>query len=122
MGSSGCYIGDNYLEPKAPIYTVCGIGGVGGGDNFGENWAPWTRKQLGADTPGECTGLGGPTAPPAYDGKQGGCSAGYGRVTLHNTSHMTYDYVLNKNGSVWDTWTVVQPNHGAFVPSSSTLR
>ena len=85
-----------------------------GGDNFGENWAPWTRTQLGADTPGECTGLGGPAPPPAYAGKQGGCSAGYGRVTLHNASHMTYEYVLNKNGSVWDSWTVVQPTHGQF--------
>jgi hypothetical protein len=111
MGSSACYIGKDYSEPIAPIYTVCGNGGVGGGDNFGQNWAPWTRKQLGADTPGECTGLKGPAQPP---GQQGGCSAGYGRVTLHNASHMTYEYVLNKNGSVWDTWTVVQPNHGAF--------
>ena len=111
MGSSGCYIGKDHFEPKAPIHTVCGNGGVGGGDNFGDNWAPWTRKQLGADTPGECTGLTGPAQPP---GQQGGCSAGYGRVTLHNSTHMTYEYVLNKNGSVWDTWTVYQPNHGAF--------
>ena len=110
MGSSGCYIGTNYTEPKAPIHCVCGNGGVGGGDNFGDNWAPWTRKQLGADTPGDCTDLNN-TPPTASNG---GCSAGYGRVTLHNATHMSYSYVLNINGSVWDRWTVVQPDHGAF--------
>ena len=111
MSSSNCYIGSDYTEPQAPIHCVCGNGGVGGGDNFGSNWAPWTRNQLGADTPGMCSGL---NSPPTET--NGGCSAGYGRVTLHNASHMTYEYVLNKNGSVWDTWTVVQHNHGAFSP------
>eukprot|EP00051_Salpingoeca_urceolata_P011653 m.144696 g.144696 ORF g.144696 m.144696 type:complete len:710 (-) comp17202_c0_seq1:136-2265(-) len=108
MGSPRCYIGDSFDEPKAPVHVVCGEGGTNGGDHFGDNWGPWTRKQLGQDTPGECTTLnsGGST--------QGGCSAGYGRITAHNESHLTYEYVLNVNGTVWDSWTVHQPNHGPF--------
>ena len=85
-----------------------------------QSWGPWTRAQLGADTPGQCTGLNNRNQQGV--GNNGPCSAGYGRVTAHNSSHLSFEYVLNKNGSVWDTWTVVQPNHGAFVPSSSTLR
>ena len=93
----------------SPTYRRCARAGTNGGDHFGDNWGPWTRKQLGQDTPGECTTLksGGPT--------QGGCSAGYGRITALNATHLTYEYVLNVNGTVWDTFTINQPNHGSFV-------
>eukprot|EP00035_Acanthoeca_spectabilis_P002739 m.89244 g.89244 ORF g.89244 m.89244 type:complete len:732 (+) comp11720_c0_seq1:37-2232(+) len=108
IGSPNCYIGTSFDTPKAPVHVVCGEGGTNGGDHFGSNWGPWTRKQLGQDTPGECTTLssGGPT--------QGGCSAGYGRITAHNSSHLTYEYVLNVNGSVWDSFTIHQPHHSPF--------
>ena len=93
MGSSGCYIGPDYIAPKAPIHAVCGAGGTGGCDHFGDNWAPWTRTQLGADTPGECTGLN--NADSQGTGTNGPCAGGYGRVTLHNASHMTYLTLCN---------------------------
>ena len=47
-------------------------------------------------------------------GNNGPCSAGYGRVEVVNSSHLTFEYVLNKNGSVVDAWTIVQEQHGPF--------
>ena len=38
----------------------------------------------------------------------------YGRVTVHNASHLSFEYLLNKNGSVVDSWTLVQEQHGPF--------
>eukprot|EP00039_Didymoeca_costata_P019413 m.337443 g.337443 ORF g.337443 m.337443 type:complete len:712 (-) comp18135_c0_seq1:199-2334(-) len=109
MDSADCYIGTNFSKPQAPVHVVCGEGGTNGADHFAENWGPFTRKQLGSDTPGKCDTLksGGAT--------QGGCSAGYGRITVYNATHLTYQYVLNVNGTVWDEWTIYQPNHGSFL-------
>jgi len=33
---------------------------------------------------------------------------------VHNSSHLSFEYVLNKNGTVADTWTIVQEHHGPF--------
>lgn len=38
----------------------------------------------------------------------------YGRVVVHNASHLTYTHVLNADDSVFDEWTIVQPNHAPF--------
>ena len=67
---------------------------------------------MGADTPGQCTGLNNRNQQGV--GNNGPCSAGYGRVTAHNSSHLSFEYVLNKNGSVTDTWTIEQRHHGPF--------
>merc|ERR1712070_285610 len=110
MGSSGCHIGDSFDAPRAPVHVVCGEGGTNGGDHFGMNWGPWTRKQLGHDSPGDCPSLSSGNK----NGTAGGCSAGYGRMVAHNSTHLTYQYVLNVNDTVWDEWTIYQPSHGPF--------
>lgn len=38
----------------------------------------------------------------------------YGRVTVWNASHLTYEHVFNANGSVFDSWTIAQSRHGPF--------
>ena len=112
LNSSSCYIGNDLQNPQAPVHVIVGQGGTGGADHFGNSWAPWTRAQLGADTPGQCSGLVDANNQGA--GNNGPCSAGYGRVEVVNSSHLTFEYVLNKNGSVVDAWTIVQEQHGPF--------
>eukprot|EP01062_Namystynia_karyoxenos_P005016 TRINITY_DN1176_c0_g1_i4.p1 TRINITY_DN1176_c0_g1~~TRINITY_DN1176_c0_g1_i4.p1 ORF type:complete len:777 (+),score=233.84 TRINITY_DN1176_c0_g1_i4:83-2332(+) len=36
---------------------------------------------------------------------------GYGRLTVHNATHVTFQQFLNSDGSLFDEWTVVQPHH-----------
>ena len=112
LSSSSCYTGNDLQNPQAPVHVIVGQGGTGGADHFGNSWAPWTRAQLGADTPGQCSGLVDANNQGA--GNNGPCSAGYGRVEVVNSSHLTFEYVLNKNGSVVDAWTIVQEQHGPF--------
>eukprot|EP01060_Flectonema_neradi_P004670 TRINITY_DN13049_c0_g1_i1.p1 TRINITY_DN13049_c0_g1~~TRINITY_DN13049_c0_g1_i1.p1 ORF type:complete len:686 (+),score=141.28 TRINITY_DN13049_c0_g1_i1:34-2091(+) len=39
---------------------------------------------------------------------------GYGRLTAHNKTHLTYTQFLNSNGTEQDSFTIYQPNHGPF--------
>lgn len=106
MNSTDCYIGKDFIEPQAPVHVTAGHGGTSSADSFGDNWGPWTRKQLGADTIGFCS-LTGSEASSI-------CGAGYGRVTVLNASRLTFEYVLNHNDTVWDSFTIQQSNHGKF--------
>ena len=94
----------DFDSPRATVYVVEGAGGAPTLDVFGAP-APFTRKQ--------------------------DSSWGFGRVTIHNASHLTYERVQNDRcrqqcqdatcpacgvpaGTVSDTWTIVQPSHGGF--------
>jgi hypothetical protein len=94
----------NFINPAAPVYVVEGAGGAPTLDLFG-GAGPFTRRQ--------------------------DSSWGWGRVTVHNASHLTYARIQNDicrqqcqsptcppcglpAGAVLDTWTIVQPSHGAF--------
>lgn len=94
----------NFEQPQAPIYVVDGAGGAPALDLFGGP-GPFTRLQ--------------------------DSSWGWGRVTVHNASHLTYERVQNDRcrqqcqasecpacglpaGAVLDSWTVHQLNHGPF--------
>ena len=39
---------------------------------------------------------------------------GYGRITAHNATHLTFSQYLNVNGSKLDEFTLVQMSHGPF--------
>eukprot|EP01060_Flectonema_neradi_P004519 TRINITY_DN12928_c1_g1_i1.p1 TRINITY_DN12928_c1_g1~~TRINITY_DN12928_c1_g1_i1.p1 ORF type:complete len:700 (+),score=168.21 TRINITY_DN12928_c1_g1_i1:49-2100(+) len=39
---------------------------------------------------------------------------GYGRLTAHNRTHITFTQFVNNNGSVLDSWTLYSPVHGPF--------
>jgi hypothetical protein len=77
----------SFVRPRATTHFVTGAGGAPALDKFGDP-GPWTRKQLAA--------------------------WGYGRVTVHNSTHFQYDHILNKDGSTVDSVMVVQPEHGPF--------
>lgn len=94
----------DFNAPKAPVYVVEGAGGAPTLDLFGGP-GPFTRKQ--------------------------DSSWGYGKVTVHNATHLTWDRIANDlcrqqcqeatcpdcglpAGAVQDSWTIYQPNHGPF--------
>lgn len=55
MNSTDCYIGKSFDEPQAPVHVVAGHGGTESADTFGDNWGPWTRKQLGTSSISRCS-------------------------------------------------------------------
>ena len=96
----------DFEAPRAPVYVVEGAGGAPALDLFGAP-GPFTRRQ--------------------------DSSWGWGRVTVHNASHLTYERVQNDlcrqqcqgsaacpacglpAGAVLDSWTIYQPRHGGFL-------
>jgi len=98
----------DFINPQGPIYVVEGAGGAPALDLFGGP-APFTRKQ--------------------------DSSWGYGRITVHNATHLTYQRIANRlckdscqasncppcpwaPGDVTDEWTVVQASHGPFAAAA----
>jgi hypothetical protein len=94
----------DFNAPRAPVYVVEGAGGAPALDLFGGP-APFTRLQ--------------------------DSSWGWGHVTVHNATHLTWDRVANDlcrdqcqggncppcgvpAGTVQDSWTIYQPKHGPF--------
>lgn len=77
----------SYNNPRGPVHIVTGAGGAPAFDTFGPA-NDFTRKRL--------------------------KDWSYGKVTVSNSTHFTYNHVFNSNGSLFDTWTVVQENHGPF--------
>ena len=47
---------------------------------------------------------------------------GYGRLTAHNSTHLTYEQYNNKDGALWDSFTLVQHKHGPFPPQGPDHR
>eukprot|EP01062_Namystynia_karyoxenos_P002094 TRINITY_DN10726_c0_g1_i1.p1 TRINITY_DN10726_c0_g1~~TRINITY_DN10726_c0_g1_i1.p1 ORF type:complete len:561 (+),score=165.43 TRINITY_DN10726_c0_g1_i1:89-1771(+) len=80
-------VGKSFVDPKGPVHFTTGAGGAPKVDTFGPS-ADFVRKRLSAWA--------------------------YGRVTAHNATHFTYDHVLNNNGTVWDSVTVVKHSHGPY--------
>eukprot|EP01065_Artemidia_motanka_P048366 TRINITY_DN776_c0_g5_i1.p1 TRINITY_DN776_c0_g5~~TRINITY_DN776_c0_g5_i1.p1 ORF type:complete len:575 (+),score=204.51 TRINITY_DN776_c0_g5_i1:93-1817(+) len=81
-----------FVEPQGPVHFTTGAGGAPALDTFGPT-ADFIRKRLSA--------------------------WGYGRLTAHNASHITYDHVLNTNGTVYDSVTVVKSKHGPYNPPAT---
>eukprot|EP01064_Diplonema_japonicum_P020458 TRINITY_DN2991_c1_g1_i2.p1 TRINITY_DN2991_c1_g1~~TRINITY_DN2991_c1_g1_i2.p1 ORF type:complete len:756 (+),score=271.88 TRINITY_DN2991_c1_g1_i2:58-2268(+) len=86
---------DNFDSPKVTVHVTSGNGGPPGKDSFTEDCPgpdcghiPATRKQT--------------------------TEFSYGRITAHNTTHLTFQQFFNSNGSLFDSWTIYQPNHGPF--------
>jgi len=76
-----------FIDPKAPVHFTSGAGGAPGLDTFGDS-AEFIRNRL--------------------------SDWGYGRITAHNASHFTYDHILNDDGSLFDSVTVVKSSHGPY--------
>ena len=85
----------SFNAPRVTVHVTSGNGGPPGIDTFTEDCPgpdchriPATRKQT--------------------------TEFGYGRLTIHNETHITFQQRLNKDGSIFDEWTVYQPKHGPF--------
>lgn len=80
-----------YVNPTAPVYVQSGIAGTGpGGDEFTVPQKEWEAYRDLNLTPS------------------------FGRITLHNATHLTYTQLRNADGSEFDTFTLVQHRHGPF--------
>jgi hypothetical protein len=80
----------SFINPDATVYVTAGNGGSPGPDGGA------------GDMPGA---------------RRGSEQYGYGRVIVHNTSHLTWTQVANEGaGGIIDQWTVVQHKHGRFHP------
>lgn len=86
----GALVQLDYNDPRAPVHVQSGIGGVDGGDTFPPETRPFT----------------------AFRDEQ--LNIGYGRVTVHNATHLTFAQHYAVNGSVIDTFTIAQHAHGPF--------
>ena len=83
----------SFDKPQATVHVTTGNGGPPGADTFCEsgsgapdcNSIPATRKQTNQWS--------------------------YGRVIAHNRTHLTFQQLLNKDGSLFDEWTIHQPSH-----------
>ena len=81
----------DYQQPRGTVHIQSGIAGTGPGDEFSVPQQEWEAFR---DTRYVPT---------------------YGRLTLHNATHATYEQLYNDNGTVFDAFTLVnaQPLHGA---------
>ena len=91
--------GTSFIAPRAPVHVLSGAGAA---------------PAFGAERPaaGGGGGGGGGAVPDYVRATISRWS--YSRLTAHNASHLTFEQVDNINGTVLDTWTIVQPNHGPF--------
>lgn len=80
----------NYIEPRAPVHVQSGIAGVDGYDAFSVPPAPYT----------------------AFRDEQ--YNPSFGRLTVHNATHATFQQLFASNGTVLDEFTIVQHSHGPF--------
>ena len=85
----------SFDSPKVTVHVTTGNGGPPGIDTFTE------------DCPGPDCGRIPATRKQTTD-------FGYGRLIVHNETHMTFQQRLNSNGTLFDEWTVYQPKHGPF--------
>lgn len=80
----------NYNNPRAPVHIQSGIGGLDGGDAF-----PLQKRSYTAFRDEEL-------------------NIGFSRLIIHNASAVTFQQLFAVNGTVLDTVTIVQNNHGPF--------
>eukprot|EP01063_Lacrimia_lanifica_P015611 TRINITY_DN22302_c0_g1_i1.p1 TRINITY_DN22302_c0_g1~~TRINITY_DN22302_c0_g1_i1.p1 ORF type:complete len:728 (+),score=306.41 TRINITY_DN22302_c0_g1_i1:49-2232(+) len=85
----------DFVKPNVTVHVTSGNGGPPGKDNFNE------------DCPGvDCGSI------PAT--RKQSTEYGYGRVTAHNATHLTWQQFLNSDGSLFDEFTIVADRHGPF--------
>jgi hypothetical protein len=78
----------SYNAPDAPVYLLTGAAGPPGDPETFSNPPDFSRKTL--------------------------SEWSYGKVTVWNATHLTYQHIINANGTLFDEWTIYQPNHAAF--------
>jgi hypothetical protein len=90
----------SFVAPRAPVHVTSGAGAAPafGGEHH-------ARRAAGADAPP-------PPAAPFL--RRADFVWSYSRITAHNASHLTFEQIDNSNGTVFDSWTLVQPSHGPF--------
>jgi len=76
-----------FIDPSAPVHFTSGAGGAPGLDTFGPS-ADFIRNRL--------------------------SDWGYGRITAYNATHFTYEHILNADGSLFDSVTVIKSSHGPY--------
>ena len=80
----------DYINPRAPVHVQSGIGGVDGGEAFLPESRPYTAFR---DT---------------------ALNIGYGRIVVHNATHLTFSQRYAVNGSTIDSFTIMQEQHQPF--------
>lgn len=80
----------DYIEPRATVHVQSGIAGVDGYDGFSLPAQPYT----------------------AFRDEQ--YNPSFGRLTVHNETHATFQQLYAANGTVMDEFTIVQHSHGPF--------
>ena len=86
----GALVQTNYINPLAPVHIQSGIAGVSGGEAFLPASRPYTAFR---DT---------------------ALNVGFGRIVVHNATHITFSQLMAVNSSVVDTFTLKQNRHGPF--------
>ncbi len=99
-GPNGAVASASFVAPRAPVHVTSGAGAAPafGGEHH-------ARRAAGADAPP-------PPAAPFL--RRADFVWSYSRITAHNASHLTFEQIDNSNGTVFDSWTLVQPSHGPF--------
>jgi len=80
--------GKSFDNPLAPMHITTGAGGAPGLDTFGPT-ADFIRKRS--------------------------SGWGYGIVTAHNATHLTYDHIRNSDGALFDSVTLIKDSHQPYV-------
>ncbi len=80
----------NYTNPRAPVHIQSGIAGVDGGEPFVVPRRPYT----------------------AYRDEQ--LNIGFSRITIRSATELVFEQIYAVNGTVLDTFTLIQHNHGPF--------
>ncbi len=73
----------SFLAPQAPVHILTGCGGAPGSIEPFKAPSDFTRTTV--------------------------SSWSFGKITVHNSTHLTYQQIFNINGSVADEFTLFQP-------------
>merc|ERR1712107_443739 len=88
----------SFDKPKGTVHVTTG-NGPPGADNFCE------------------AGKGSPDCDRIPATRKQTTEFSYGRVIAHNRTHLTFQQLLNVDGSIFDEWTIHQPSHPFFTSS-----
>eukprot|EP01065_Artemidia_motanka_P019005 TRINITY_DN2242_c0_g1_i1.p1 TRINITY_DN2242_c0_g1~~TRINITY_DN2242_c0_g1_i1.p1 ORF type:complete len:772 (+),score=296.86 TRINITY_DN2242_c0_g1_i1:54-2318(+) len=83
----------DFVQPNVTVHVTTGNGGPPGKDSFCKD------------------GKGAPDCGSIPATRRQTDEFSYGRMTVHNRTHLTFQQFFNANGSVFDEWTIVQSNH-----------
>ena len=80
----------DYINPTSPVHVLSGKAGINGQDEFKDEDDSWNAfRDL------------------TY-------TMSFGRITIHNETHLSFAQHRALDGSVLDSFTLVQENHGPF--------